>query len=135
MKEDIKEVLLDKDAIQERVTEIGKEIDEHYKGREIIIITLLDGAIVFARPYSKPSDPTIRLSESFKLANSTNPKPHQEFCPLKSDVTNKHVVMWTISLITGIHFKVLPMIISKNPVSVHTCVFLYNRLKAKWIQS
>ena len=52
LKEDIKEVLLDKDAIQERVREIGREIDEHYKGREIIIITLLDGAIVLLQTLS-----------------------------------------------------------------------------------
>ena len=47
MKNDIKQILLTKEVIEKRVQEIGQKIDQYYQNREIIIITLLDGAIVF----------------------------------------------------------------------------------------
>ena len=47
MIKDINQILLSQEVIEKRVQELGKEIDQHYRDREIIIITLLDGAIVF----------------------------------------------------------------------------------------
>ena len=47
MTNDIQEILLDEETISRRVTALGAEIDGHYEGEEILLITLLDGAIVF----------------------------------------------------------------------------------------
>ena len=76
MKEDIKEVLLDKNAIQERVKEIGKEIDKHYEDQEVIIITLLDGAIVFAADLIRNLQIPLRLDclRVSSYGDSTNPE-------------------------------------------------------------
>ena len=142
MKEDIKEVLLDKDAIQERVREIGREIDEHYKGREIIIITLLDGAIVFAADLIRNLQIPLRLDclRVSSYGDSTNPETAPRILSsLKSDVSNKHVVIVDDILDTGNTLQsVTDEVLSKNPASVHTCVFLdkpdrrQNGFKADW---
>ena len=47
MTDDLQETLLDAETIRKRVTELGADIDAHYQGEEILLITLLDGAIVF----------------------------------------------------------------------------------------
>ena len=47
MKNDLKEILLDEAVIRSRIQELGKEIDDFFQEKEILLITLLDGAIVF----------------------------------------------------------------------------------------
>ena len=49
MKSDIQSILLNAEQIDSRNLEIAREIDQYYENRshEILLITLLDGAIVF----------------------------------------------------------------------------------------
>ena len=48
MKNDLHKILLSSQKIDRRVKELAVEIDRYYKDREILLVTLLDGAIVFA---------------------------------------------------------------------------------------
>jgi len=142
LKEDIKKVLLDADAIQERVKEVGKEIDKHYKDREVIIITLLDGAIVFAADLIRNLAIPLRLDclRVSSYGNSTNPETAPRILSsLKSDVYDKHVLIVDDILDTGNTLEsVTKEVLSKKPASVHTCVFLdkpdrrENGFKADW---
>jgi hypoxanthine phosphoribosyltransferase len=47
MHEDVKSVLLTQQQIAERVAEMGKEITEDYKGKNLVLVTVLKGAAVF----------------------------------------------------------------------------------------
>ena len=47
MVNDIREVLLTKEDIAEVVKELGKKITEDYKGKNLFLITVLKGAVVF----------------------------------------------------------------------------------------
>ena len=47
MVNDIREVLLTKEEIEEVVKELGKKITEDYKGKNLFLITVLKGAVVF----------------------------------------------------------------------------------------
>lgn len=47
MHKDIKEVLLSEEEIRDRVKELGKEITEDYKGKNLLVIGILKGAAVF----------------------------------------------------------------------------------------
>ncbi len=44
---DVEKVLLSEEEIQEAVVRIAKQIDEDYKGKEIILVGLLKGSVVF----------------------------------------------------------------------------------------
>ena len=45
--EDLESILVSEESIKKRVGELGREIDEYYEGKEILLVTLLNGAIVF----------------------------------------------------------------------------------------
>ena len=48
MTEDIKEILLTGEQITNKVKEIGKAISEDYKGKDLIIVGILKGSVIFA---------------------------------------------------------------------------------------
>lgn len=142
MKKDIKEVLLTKEVIQERVMEMGQEIDRHFHGREIIIITLLDGAIVFTADLIRNLAIPLRLDclRVSSYGDSTDPETAPRILSsLKSDVSGKHVLIVDDILDTGNTLQsVSNEVLSQKPASVHTCVFLdkpdrrENGFKADW---
>lgn len=47
MKDDILQVLITEEALQEKVTEMGRQISEDYRGKDLLMISVLKGSIVF----------------------------------------------------------------------------------------
>jgi len=47
MEENIANVLISKEEIQKRVTELGQQISEDYKGKDLVMVGILRGAIIF----------------------------------------------------------------------------------------
>jgi hypoxanthine phosphoribosyltransferase len=141
--DDINQILLSQEVIKKRVQELGKEIDQHYRDREIIIITLLDGAIVFTADLIRNLAIPLRLDclRVSSYGNSTDPETAPRILSsLKSDVRDKHVLLVDDILDTGNTLQsVLDEVSSKQPASVHSCVFLdkperrENGFKADWV--
>mgnify|MGYP006082667727 CR=1 FL=1 len=143
MIDDINQILLTQEVIKKRVQELGKEIDQHYRDREIIIITLLDGAIVFTADLIRNLAIPLRLDclRVSSYGNSTDPETAPRILSsLKSDVRDKHVLLVDDILDTGNTLqRVWDEVSSKQPASVHSCVFLdkperrENGFKADWV--
>ena len=143
MIDDINQILLTQKVIEKRVQELGKEIDQHYRDREIIIITLLDGAIVFTADLIRNLAIPLRLDclRVSSYGNSTDPETAPRILSsLKSDVRDKHVLLVDDILDTGNTLQsVWVEVSSKQPASVHSCVFLdkperrENGFKADWV--
>lgn len=47
MMKDIKSVLIDKERLDARVAELGRQITEDYQGRDVVLIGILKGAMPF----------------------------------------------------------------------------------------
>ena len=143
MIDDINQILLTQEVIKKRVQELGKEIDQHYRDLEIIIITLLDGAIVFTADLIRNLAIPLRLDclRVSSYGNSTDPETAPRILSsLKSDVRDKHVLLVDDILDTGNTLqRVWDEVSSKQPASVHSCVFLdkperrENGFKADWV--
>jgi hypoxanthine phosphoribosyltransferase len=43
----VRKVLIDEDALQQRITELGEEISADYQGRDLLLIGVLKGAVFF----------------------------------------------------------------------------------------
>ena len=56
MEKDIKKILLTEEEINKRVKELGAEITEYYRGKELIIVGILKGAVVFMSELCKRID-------------------------------------------------------------------------------
>ena len=141
---DLEKVILSAEEINSRILEIAEEINQHYQDtvREIILITLLDGAIVFTADLIRHLSVPIRLDciRVSSYGNSTNPETAPRVLgSLKSDVADKHVLLVDDILDTGNTMKkVFTEISAKKPASLKTCVFLdkperrQNNFQADW---
>ena len=142
MKNDLQKILLSSQRIDLRVKELAVEIDRYYKDREILLVTLLDGAIVFAADLIRNLTIPLRLDciRVSSYGNSTDPETAPRILSsLKSEVLQKHVLLVDDILDTGNTMKsVYEEVSAKDPASVHTCVFLdkperrQNNFKADW---
>lgn len=47
MEENIAKILISKEQLQERVSELAKQINEDYKGKSIVMVGILRGAVLF----------------------------------------------------------------------------------------
>ncbi len=48
MKEDIKEVLFSSDTLSEKVRELAERISDDYKGKDLVVVGILKGSVIFA---------------------------------------------------------------------------------------
>ena len=78
MNSDLEKIILSAEQISSRIQEIAEDINRHYQDtvREIILITLLDGAIVFTADLIRHISVPLRLDciRVSSYGNSTNPK-------------------------------------------------------------
>ena len=144
MNTDLEKVILSADEINTRVQEIAVEINQNYEGsvREVILITLLDGAMVFTADLIRHLSVPIRLDciRVSSYGNSTNPETAPRILgSLKSDVQDKHVLLVDDILDTGNTMKkVVNEVSAQKPASLRTCVFLdkperrQNNFQADW---
>lgn len=56
MQNDIKEILISEEAILKRIRELGEEITEDYKDKDLMVVGILKGAVVFMAELCKRID-------------------------------------------------------------------------------
>ena len=142
MKNDLNQILLTEEQISLRISELGLEIDRHYEGKEILLVTLLDGAIVFTADLIRNLSIPLRLDciRVSSYGDSTDPETAPRILSsLKSEVGGRHVLLVDDILDTGNTMKrVHDEVLARDPASVHSCVFLdkperrQNDFKADW---
>ena len=139
MNPDLEKIILSAEQISSRIQEIAEDINQHYQDtvREIILITLLDGAIVFTADLIRHISVPLRLDciRVSSYGNSTNPETAPRILgSLKSEVQDKHILLVDDILDTGNTMKrVFEEVSSKYPASLRTCVFWINQKEEKII--
>lgn len=68
MKDDIERVLLCEEDIQKIVTDLGKKISEDYKGKNLVLVSVLKGSVVFMADLMRAID--IPCSIDFMVVSS-----------------------------------------------------------------
>ena len=58
---DIKEVLIDQETLQKRVKELGKQISEDYRGKNLVLVSVLKGSVVFMADLMRAIDIPLRI--------------------------------------------------------------------------
>jgi len=48
MTNDVKEVLFSKEQLSKRIKELGEEVSRDYKGKELVVVGILKGSVIFA---------------------------------------------------------------------------------------
>ena len=136
-------LLFSEAKIASRLKALAQEINLFYQGREILLVSILDGAIIFTadllRLLSIPTQlDCLRISS---YGSSTSPESVPQITgSLKSDLRGKHVLLVDDILDTGNTLqRASDEILSHNPDSLKTCVFLdkaerrTNHFQADWV--
>lgn len=125
---DLETVLVSKEQIRTRVEELGVELTEHYKGKDVTIVSILSGALIFTADLIRSCDIATRLdclrAESYGNATSAQ-NPPRITNPLKTDITGHHVLVVDDILDSGNTLKsIISHLKGFTPASLKTCVLL-----------
>ncbi|HMM22186.1 MAG TPA: hypoxanthine phosphoribosyltransferase [Selenomonadales bacterium] len=128
MIEDIKEVLVSTEAIATRVKELGEAISADYAGKDILMIGVLRGAVIFmadlARAISRP------VALDFIAVSSYGASTHSSgvvriLKDLDEDVEGKHLLIVEDIIDSGLTLKYLvENLKSRKPASIKICTLL-----------
>ncbi len=121
----IEEVLITREDIAEKVKELGKRISEDYKGKNLLMVGVLKGGIVFLadllREVTIPVDmDLISVSSYGSGTNSTGIVKILK--DLDVSIQNKHVLIVEDLIDTGLTLRYLKeLLATRNPASVKAC--------------
>ncbi len=125
---DIQEILFDAQAIEKRVRELAAEISRDYQGKDLVLVGILKGAVVFIADLMRRM--TIPVAVDFVCASSygMSTSPSREIKIKKdvdADVRGRHVLLVDTIIDTGETLHLLfGLFKQKRPASIKTVVLL-----------
>lgn len=128
MLNDIQETLLTTEQIKTRISEMGKEISRDYAGKEILMIGVLRGAVIFMADLARAIDIPVAIDfmavSSYGLGTSSSGVV-RILKDLDEDLEGKHVLVVEDIIDSGLTLKyLLENLKSRNPASVKLCTLL-----------
>jgi hypoxanthine phosphoribosyltransferase len=125
---DLATVLLTEAQIQRRIKALGRELKKFYGGKEITIVTIMNGAILFTADLVRTIDNPIRLdcirTTSYGAGTESHGTP-KLIHGLTLDLADRHVLLVDDILDTGKTLSLIAsMIRGTHPASLRVCVLL-----------
>ncbi len=143
MKNDMREILLTKEEINEIVEKLGKVITEDYKDKNLFLITILKGAVVFLADLVRAIDTHLEMDFMVVSSYGSGTKTTGNVKIVKDiDTTleDKDVLIVEDILDTGLTLEfILDLLKSRNPKSIEIVTLLdkpsrrLSSVKAKYI--
>lgn len=126
MHKDVKEILFSEEQIRNRCIELAQQIDEDYRGREIILVGLLKGSVPFMAELAKHLQSDVKFDfmsvSSYDGVQSKTLVVKQD---LKEDIRGKNVLIVEDILDTGkTLYNVKEMLEKRNARSVKIVTML-----------
>jgi hypoxanthine phosphoribosyltransferase len=126
--DDISEILLTEEQIQEKIKELGKVISGEYRGKDLFLIGVLKGAVVFMADLIRHI--SIPLSFDFMAASSYRDSSQSSgrvriLKDLDDDVRDRNVLFIEDIIDTGLTLGYLMKVLkSRKPASLRICALL-----------
>ncbi|MDD6484677.1 MAG: hypoxanthine phosphoribosyltransferase [Clostridiales bacterium] len=128
LKDDIKEIMIDEEKIKEIVSDLGRRISEDYAGKEILMVVVLKGSVIFAADLMRYIDVPVKLD--FLQASSYGSGTKSSGIinikrDLENDVMGRHVLIIEDIVDSGNTLAALKRMMSeRQAASVKICSFL-----------
>lgn len=128
MQDDIQRVLLDEQEIQDIVTRVGRQVTEDYRGKNLVLVSVLKGSVVFMADLMRAID--LPLSIDFMVVssygNGTESSGQVKIIKdLDLDLSGQDLLLVEDILDTGRTLYSLREILKmRSPSSVRICTFL-----------
>ena len=128
MLQDIERVLLSEEQLRQRVRELGEEISKEYAGKEILMIGVLRGAVMFMADLARAIDVPVMIDFMAVSSYGTSTSSSGIVRILKDldeEVAGKHVLIVEDIIDSGLTLSYLvDNIKSRQPASVRICTLL-----------
>ncbi len=132
---DLEKILVSEESISNRVEELAGELSAIYENRDVTVVSILSGALVFTADLLRQLEFPTRLdclrAESY--GNTTESQsPPRITNPLKTDVEGKHVLVVDDILDSGRTLQsIVEYLKQAKPASLKTCVLLDKKERRK----
>ena len=129
MDQDIDHILVSEEALKAKVTELGAQISRDYAGKQLLLVSILKGGVVFMadlmRAVTIPCAIDFMVVSSYGGSNTKSTGLVKIIKDLDSDLSGKDVLIVEDILDTGITLShLMPMLKMRNPNSVRLCTIL-----------
>ncbi len=128
MDENIESVLIGEEELQARITELGQQITRDYAGRNLLLLGVLKGAVVFLVDLAKAID--LPLQMDFMAVSSYGASTQSSgvvriLKDLDSAVDGRDILVVEDIIDTGLTLRyILDNLAMRNPASVKVCALL-----------
>lgn len=128
MRKDIQEVLLDEETLAKRIKEMGEQISKDYEGKEVIVIGILKGSVIFVADLVR--EVTVPVSFDFMAVSSygnrtTTTGTVRILKDLDYDIEEKHVLIVEDIIDSGVTLSYLiEHLAGRKPASLKLCTLL-----------
>jgi hypoxanthine phosphoribosyltransferase len=126
--DDLASILLSEEQINTRLKELGAEINAAYAGREIAVIAIINGAVIFVADMIRQLNIPLRLDciRVSSYRDSASPEQAPEIIDrIRLNIEGSHVLLMDDILDTGNTLaEVSKVLQSMKPASLKTCVLL-----------
>ena len=128
MKKDIKSVLITEEQLKSKIAELGKQITEDYRGKDVLLVSVLKGACVFMTDLMRAIDLPVSIDfmcvSSYGKGTVTQGRA-KIIKDLDVDIANKHVLIVEDILDSGVTLSyVMEILRSREPASLRLCSLL-----------
>jgi hypoxanthine phosphoribosyltransferase len=131
--DDLEKVLFDEATIQARLKQLGAEINAAYAGRELAVIAIINGAVIFVADMIRELNLPLQLDciRVSSYRNSTSPQQAPEIIDrIRLDIKGMHVLLIDDILDTGNTLSTVSKILQDmKPASLKTCVLLDKQVR------
>ncbi|HET7415027.1 MAG TPA: hypoxanthine phosphoribosyltransferase [Arthrobacter sp.] len=128
VQDDLKHVLYSKEEIQQRVAELAAQIDEDYKGRDLLIVGVLKGAVMIMADLARALHSHVTMDWMAVSSYGSGTQSSGVVRILKdldTDLSGKNVLIVEDIIDSGLTLSWLKKnLISRGPASVEICTLL-----------
>jgi len=128
MNNDIAKVLISEEQLQAKVAELGAQISRDYAGKDLLLVSILKGSVVFmadlCRRIDLPCTVDFMAVSSYGSGTSSTGQV-QITKDLSSDIAGKHIIVVEDILDSGNTLSyLLKLLAQRKPASIRLCTLL-----------
>lgn len=128
MIDQLEQIIVSEKEITRRIRQLGREITQFYRGEEVTVVAIINGALFFTADLLRHIDVPVRLDctriSSYRNETKSQGEPEVIYS-VNLEVESRHVLIIDDILDTGKTLsKITEMFHKLNPQSLRTCVLL-----------
>lgn len=126
----VEDVLLSREHIALRVRELGEKVSEAYEGKNLVVVGILKGAVIFLSDLVRAVRSEVNVALDFMAVSSYGASTETTGAvkilkDLDTDIKGKHVLLVEDIIDTGLTLSYLLRILEeRNPESLAACALL-----------